>query len=205
MGLVTEATKGSPWHRAVLADLLFRVLGLPFFFHFLVPSVAAGVIFGRTTLGLPFCWFTAVNMAGAEIITNLHAFATIVTNHAGSDLWWFDCACPADGPEFYLRAILGSTAYDAGNFVVDYFHGYLNYQGEHHAFPDLSPLHYQRLHPRFKAVCSRYGVPYVQENFLIRTKKTADVCVGVAKHKVCKGLASEQPHLWKIQPSKKKQ
>lgn len=203
VGLIKEAAKGNSWHRAVLADLLLRVMALPFLFHFVLPSAFAGWIFGHSTFGLPFCWITAINLAGAELITNIHAFVTIVTNHAGSDLWWFDCPCPADTPEFYMRAILGSTAYDAGNDVVDYFHGYLNYQGEHHSFPDLSPLHYQRLHPRFMKVCKAYGVPYIKENIFIRTKKTADVMVGVAKHKVCKGFAVQQPKLWMIGKSKK--
>jgi len=163
---------------------------------FVALPVAAGLIFGRFCGSVPFCWVTLVNIIGAELVTNVHAFCTIVTNHAGSDLWWFDSACKADTAEFYLRAILGSTAYDAGSDIVDYFHGYLNYQGEHHAFPDLSPLHYQRLHPRFKAVCASYGVPYVQERVWIRVKKTVDIIVGTAKHKRLQGQAVDNPHSW---------
>lgn len=197
-GLLTEAVKGSPWHRALAADFIFRVMGPPFVLHFLALPCLTGLLFGGTGIcGLPFCWCSFANLIGAEAITNVHAFCTIVTNHAGSDLWWFDGCCKPDTPEFYLRAILGSTAYHAGSDLVDYFHGYLNYQAEHHAFPNLSPLHYQRLHPSFKRVCVAHGVPYVQEPVWQRVSKTADIIVGATKHKRLSGSAAEQPSLWR--------
>lgn len=194
--LLREAVKGNPWYRALAADFFLRVAGPPLLLHFVALPVAAGLVFGRFVGPVPLCWSALLNMVGAELVTNVHAFVTIVTNHAGSDLWWFDRACKADTAEFYLRAILGSTAYTAGSDIVDYWHGFLNYQGEHHAFPDLSPLHYQRLHPRFKEVCASFGVPYVQENVLVRTKKTVDVIVGVAKHKRLQGQAVDHPQAW---------
>merc|ERR550532_2587277 len=123
-------------------------------------------------------------------------YATIVTNHAGSDLWTFKDPCGADTPEFYLRSVLGSTAYSSGNDVIDYLHGYLNYQAEHHCFPDLSPLHYQRLHPHFKKICSAHSVPYVQEPVWKRVKKTMDVMVGRDRMPQISGQASDQPKLW---------
>merc|ERR1719401_1752908 len=194
-GLMREVVNGSPWHRTLAIDFFLRVMAPPFLMQFFALPVLAGLVRGGGGV-FPFCWLTLVNMVGAELVTNIHAFCTIVTNHAGADLWWFDGACKADSAEFYLRAVLGSTAYHAGSDLVDYFHGYLNYQGEHHAFPDLSPLHYQRLHPHFKRVCAEHGVPYVQEPVWFRVKKTADIIVGVAKHKRLEGQASKQPQLW---------
>eukprot|EP00747_Dinoflagellata_sp_TGD_P146234 gnl/TRDRNA2_/TRDRNA2_176672_c0_seq1.p1 gnl/TRDRNA2_/TRDRNA2_176672_c0~~gnl/TRDRNA2_/TRDRNA2_176672_c0_seq1.p1 ORF type:complete len:458 (-),score=71.86 gnl/TRDRNA2_/TRDRNA2_176672_c0_seq1:73-1380(-) len=192
-GLVIAISTGHPWYISLAKDFIFRVMSLPFLLNFIALPVAAGLY-----QGTGFCWYTFANMVGAEIVTNVHAFATIVTNHAGSDLWHFTGACQADSPEFILRAILGSTAYHAGNDIIDYFHGYLNYQGEHHSFPELSPLHYQRLHPHFKKICKSFGVPYIQEPFWCRLKKTADVMVGIAKHKRLVGKACDQPQLWNL-------
>lgn len=190
------------WYVALAVDLA-GVMAPPFLIHFvLIPSLAgvgAAVCDGH---GWQAALLTFVNLAGAEAITNLHAFCTIVTNHAGPDLWYFNSACKADSPEFYLRAVLASTGYHAGTDLIDYFHGYLNYQAEHHAFPDLTPLHYQRLHPVFKAVCAKHGVPYVQEPVWVRVKKTAEVIVGAGKHRELDGQASEQPELWTVAPSK---
>ena len=54
----------------------------------------------------------------------------------------------------------------------------MNYQIEHHVFPDVSMRAYQRVQPKVKALCAKYGVPYVQESVLTRFKKMLDVAVG---------------------------
>jgi linoleoyl-CoA desaturase len=38
--------------------------------------------------------------------------------------------------------------------------GGLNFQIEHHLFPGVSHVHYQRLAPRVASVCGEYGVRY---------------------------------------------
>jgi len=187
---------GSSWYRSLAFDLVFRVVGPVFFVLFMLVPFIAGLLSGSFWGEIPFCWYAFYNMAGAELVTNVHAFLTIVTNHSGKDLWHFTGGCKPDTAEFFLRAILGSADYPAGNDFIDYFHGYLNYQAEHHSFPALSPLHYQRLHPHFKKVCAEHGVPFVQENILVRTKKTVQVMVGLDKHKRLVGQAAEQPALW---------
>jgi len=155
------------------------------------------VVVGLLRTGSCFCFFTLLNLVGAELVDNVWSFATMATNHCGSDLWCFSTPCKAESPEFFLRAVLGSTAFPAGDEITDYVHGYVNYQPEHHAFPELSPLHYQRLHRRFKAVCFEHGVPYVQESVPARMKKTVDIMVGLAKLKpITDGQAVDQPEKW---------
>lgn len=88
----------------------------------------------------------------AEILTNLHSFSIIVPNHAGRDIYKFHTPVLARSDEFYLRAVIGSTNFhtgsdfgEPGSFMancVDFAHGWLNYQIEHHMFPDLSMLQY---------------------------------------------------------------
>ena len=39
-------------------------------------------------------------------------------------------------------------------------------------------LSYQKAAPEMRAICDKYGVPYVQQNVFRRLKKTADVMVG---------------------------
>mmetsp|Transcript_582 Transcript_582/g.1100 ORF Transcript_582/g.1100 Transcript_582/m.1100 type:complete len:115 (-) Transcript_582:88-432(-) len=57
-------------------------------------------------------------------------------------------------------------------------HGWLNYQVEHHVWPSLSALSYQKAAPRLKEICNRHGVPYVQESVWKRLQKTVDIMVG---------------------------
>jgi fatty acid desaturase len=119
-----------------------------------------------------------VNLIAADLLTNVHGFVTIVTNHAGEDIYTFKDEVKPKTGSFYVRQIVGSTNYDAGTDLVDFSHGWLNYQIEHHVWPDLSMLSYQRGAPKLKAICEQHGVPYVQENVFIRLKKTVDIMVG---------------------------
>jgi len=186
------------WHFLLTVDLVFRVMGPNLLVNLLVPTVGGVVTSVAGGDGWQVFNYALLNLAGAEVFTNVHAFSTIVTNHAGADLWHFKDSCLTDTAEFYLRAVLGSAAYHAGSDPVDYLHGFLNYQAEHHAFPALTPLHYQRLHPRFKAVCAKHGVPYIQEPVWVRVRKTVDVIVGDGVHKELKGQATEQPEFWSV-------
>ena len=122
-----------------------------------------------------------VNLILAEFLTNIHSFTTIVTNHAGEDLHTFDDAVKPKTGSFYVRQIIGSTNYATGTDPIDFAHGWLNYQIEHHVWPDLSMLQYQRGAPKLKAICEKHGVPYVQENVFERTRKTIDIMVGKTK------------------------
>jgi len=118
------------------------------------------------------------NLITAELMTNVHSFLTIVTNHAGEDLYTFDDAVKPRTSSFYVRQIVGSANYQCGSDAVDFAQGFLNYQVEHHVWPDLSMLQYQRGAPRLKALCEKYGVPYVQEYIWERTRKTLRIMVG---------------------------
>ena len=119
------------------------------------------------------------NLLMAEALTNLHAFIVIVPNHAGADLSRFP-APTSSRQEFYLRQILSSANYPCGDDWTDFLHGGLNYQIEHHLFPDLSMLQYRRCQPLVKALCARHGVPYVQESVWRRLRRTVAIMNGQA-------------------------
>jgi fatty acid desaturase len=122
-----------------------------------------------------------VNLILAELLTNTHAFITIVTNHAGEDMYSFDDAVKPKTPSFYVRQIVGSVNFATGTNAIDFWHGWLNYQIEHHVWPDLSMLQYRKAAPQLKAICAKYGVPYVQESVFERLRKTVDIMVGNTK------------------------
>jgi len=80
---------------------------------------------------------------GSEILTNIHSFAIVVPNHAGEDIYRFETPVKVKSDEFYLRVVIGSANFKTGLDANDFMHGWLNYQIEHHMFPDLSMLSYQ--------------------------------------------------------------
>jgi fatty acid desaturase len=127
--------------------------------------------------------FALVNSLLAELLTNVHSFLVIVPNHAGDDLYRFPT--PSRGRrDFYARQILGSANFRTGGDLNDFLHGFLNYQVEHHLWPDLPMRAYQRAQPEVKALCARHGVPYVQQSVWVRAWKTAQIMVGDASMKV---------------------
>lgn len=119
-----------------------------------------------------------INLVLAELLTNAHSFLMIVTNHAGDDLYRFTSKCEPRSEHFYLRQIVGSADFACGTEAVDFVHGYLNYQIEHHLFPSLSMLSYQKAQPLVKSLCAKHRIPYVQESVFTRLRKTMDIMVG---------------------------
>jgi fatty acid desaturase len=118
-----------------------------------------------------------LNSVGAEILTNLHTFLIITPNHAGDDLYRFE-APPADHADYLLRQVLGSANYRTGGDLNDFLHGFLNYQIEHHLWPDLSMRAYQEAQPEVQRLCEEHGIPYVQQSVFERAWKTVQVMVG---------------------------
>jgi fatty acid desaturase len=152
------------WTRCLLPYAAARFGLVPALFLPLGPVAAANVL---------------ANSVLAEVMTNVHTFLLIVPNHAGSDLYRFEGRV-RDRAEFCARQVIGSTNYRTGGDVLDFLQGFLNYQIEHHLWPDLPPRKYQEVQPRVAALCARHGLPYVQESVFRRAAKLVDVMVGKA-------------------------
>lgn len=168
-----------PKHWYSFTQLVLNVIGPYFVVRFVCLPVAFYYVspqYGVNALA---------NLVFSEILTNFHSFVMVVTNHCGSDVCRFTTPCDlSDKGDFYLRQITGSVNYTNGSDLVDYLHGYLNYQIEHHLFPDMTMRSYRKMAPKVQAICRKYGVMYVKENVLLRLKKTLDVFVGIASMKV---------------------
>lgn len=150
------------WLRSLLPHAAWRFGVIPSLFLPLGP-IAAGNVF--------------LNSLWAEIFTNIHAFLIIGPNHTGEDLYRFDEPVKSRN-EFYLRQIVGSANYHCGDEIGDWLQMWLNYQIEHHIWPDMTMLQYRKVQPKVKALCERMNIPYVQESVFTRAKKMVDVIVG---------------------------
>jgi fatty acid desaturase len=117
----------------------------------------------------------------AEFFANLHSFLVIVPNHSAEDIYMFSEPHKSTG-EFYLRQIMGSVNYCTGSDLIDASQGFLNYQVEHHLFPNLPLSQYQKMQPIVKDLCKKYNIEYRQENVFKRVKMTADLMVGKTKN-----------------------
>lgn len=135
-------------------------------------------------LFLPLGWTAVVNAliikVMAEYIANLHSFLVIVPNHSAGDIYQFSTPHKTQG-EFYLRQIMGSVNYKTGTDPIDFAHGWLNYQVEHHLFPNIPLSQYQKMQPIVKEVCKKHNLEYRQESVFKRVLMTADLMVGKTK------------------------
>ena len=158
-------------HVPQIRDLWLRSY-LPYFsFHFILIPAVFLVISQQAAL------FVLINKLLAEVITNFHSFLIIAPNHAGDDLHRYDFHYEGK-QEFYLTQVLTSVNYHTGTETKDYLQIWLNYQIEHHLFPDLPMLKYREVQPQVKALCAKHQIPYVQESVFLRFKKMIDISVG---------------------------
>jgi len=156
-------------------ELITKVIGPYFLCRFVLMPLPLAFI------NPAFYVNAVINLVLSDVVSNLHGFIVIVTNHAGSDLYRFETGCKPKSPTFYLRAITSSANFNTGGNVNDFMHGWLNYQIEHHCWPELSMLAYQKGQPKLKAICAKYGVPYVQENVFTRLRKTMSIALQFSK------------------------
>ncbi|GAX17054.1 hypothetical protein FisN_5Hh439 [Fistulifera solaris] len=163
-----------------LAEYFTVVFGPYFIMHFLVgpiPWYFLGEYLDGYT-GRQMFMTALTNLVLADVLSNMHAFLCVVTNHAGDDMYRFRNACRPYSGSFFLRQVLASANYDMGTDLIDFFHAYLNYQVEHHLWPSLSMKSYQLAAPEVQEICKKYGVPYTKHNVFWRLKKTVDIMVG---------------------------
>ncbi|GAB2492360.1 fatty acid desaturase family protein [Arenimonas alkanexedens] len=128
-------------------------------------------------LGMGAWLAVLVNSLLAEVVANVITFVTIAPNHTGDDIHRFDTG-PRSRGEFYLQQCAGSVNYPGGTDLQDYLQGYLNYQIEHHVWPDLPLLKYRQAAPELKAICRKHGVPYIEESVFKRFGRLWSIMMG---------------------------
>ncbi|MCW5835931.1 MAG: fatty acid desaturase [Labilithrix sp.] len=160
--------------RCYAPDTLVQFVALPALYAPLGPLAVASAL---------------VNSLGAEALANLHTFLVVGPNHSGDDLYRFDEPARSKA-EAAVRQVLGSVNYQTGSELVDYAHLYLNYQIEHHLFPDMPMARYRQIQPKVAALCAKHGIPYVQESVFARARKMLDVAVGKTSMKRARSVGS---------------
>jgi len=164
--------KGRPYSRLYRHGVLWLWAYLP---YVAINFALIPLLF--TPLGFWAVASAAINSFLADVFTSVHTFLVVGPNHTGDDLYRFEDP-PASRAEHYFRQVIGSTNYRVGGDVTDYLHLWLNYQIEHHLFPDIPMLRYREVQPKVKALCEKYGIPYVQEGVLRRFGKLLDITTG---------------------------
>ncbi len=157
--------------------------GLELWMEYLLPYIVIKfVLFPALFLpfGLHAVWTAFIVLILAEFFANLHSFLVIVPNHSAEDIYMFSEPHKSTG-EFYLRQIMGSVNYNTGSDWIDFLHGFLNYQVEHHLFPNMPLSYYQKMQPIVKEICKKHNLEYRQESVFKRIFMSIDLMVGKTK------------------------
>jgi len=161
----------------------FTKNGLELWKHYILPYGLAKFV-AIPMLLIPFGWsavgYMFLFMIISEVYANVHSFVVIVPNHSAEDIYQFSTPHKSQG-EYYLRQIMGSVNYNTGSDLIDYLHGFLNYQVEHHLFPDMPNSFYQKMQPIVKDICKKHNLEYRQESVFKRFVMTTDLMVGKTK------------------------
>jgi linoleoyl-CoA desaturase len=67
---------------------------------------------------------------------------------------------PADELSWARRQVESSVDFARGHGLITWYLGGLNYQIEHHLFPQIAHVHYPAIAPTVEAVCREFGVRY---------------------------------------------
>lgn len=153
------------WSESIIPYILIRFVLIPFLFY---------------PLGIEAVFIALYISLIGEIVANIHSFVVIVPNHSAEDIYRFETPFKTQG-EFYLRQIMGSVNYKTGTNPVDFAHGWLNYQIEHHLFPNLPLSQYQKMQPIVKEICKKHNIEYRQESVFKRLRMSIELMVGKTK------------------------
>ena len=110
-------------------------------------------------------WVLPVGMAFAFLGVQLALFglymgAVFAPNHKGMPI------VPKDAKIDFLRRQVLMSRNVKGGRVVDEFMGGLNYQIEHHLFPNMARPHLRRVQPIVREFCASRGIAYTETTML---------------------------------------
>ena len=123
---------------------------------------------------LPFAWywiiilFITMHFITGLILTTIFQTAHVVTT---SEYPLPDEKGTIEN-SWAVHQLFTTSDFAPGNKVLSWFIGGLNYQVEHHLFPNISHVHYPRISDLVKTTAQKYGLPYhVQPGFLNAVRK----------------------------------
>ena len=109
------------------------------------------VIFYFLPLGMAFA-FIGVQMA----VFGLYMGSTFAPNHKGMPF------LPRDSKVDFLRRQVLTSRNIRGGFAMDTFMGGLNYQIEHHLFPNMPRPHLRKAQELVREYCATHDIPYTE-------------------------------------------
>ena len=145
----------------LFAGVIFLARGKEVKYPVLEPIVVATAIAAYLALVftfLPF-WHGVLFIVVHRALTGLHLGSVFAPNHKGMPILTPDTQLD------HLRHQVLTSRNVMPNPVVDYMYGGLNYQIEHHLFPNMPRNRLKNARPVVRAFCADHGVMYHETGF----------------------------------------
>jgi delta11-fatty-acid desaturase len=111
---------------------------------------------------LPFVLFT--NFQKACLFSVVPYLVHSVLFMMNSQITHLHTPCMVHEKDWYKHQVLTATNHGMGDWFNFIFSGGLNYQIEHHIFPNINHCHHPYIHPIVKRICAKHGVEYKEFN-----------------------------------------
>ncbi len=124
-----------------------------FIYMMLIPLLVLDVSFWQWLLG-----FLTVHYVAGFVLAIIFQLAHVMEDT--------DFPMPEDGSlknQWAVHQLNTTLNFARTNKILSWFVGGLNFQVEHHLFPNISHVHYPKIAPIVEATAREFGLPYFQE------------------------------------------
>jgi fatty acid desaturase len=101
-------------------------------------------------------WAWVVTFLVGQVVAGLYLALAIAPNHKGMPTW------PTAEPLSFLGRQVLSSRNILPHPITDFVFGGLNYQIEHHLFPNMPRVHFGQARAIVKPFCRERGLPYAE-------------------------------------------
>jgi len=108
----------------------------------------------------PLWWKVLLGNHVAEVMRDVYSALSIFCGHVGDDIVDYPPGTRADCRGRWYEMQCASTQNFQVGYVLSVLCGGLDYQIEHHLFPQLPPERLRQIAPEVQAICEAHGVPY---------------------------------------------
>jgi len=152
-GLIPKEKYG----RHLIEIILYKVL---YYAYILVlPLVLMDIAWWQTVL-----FFLLMHFVSGVVLSTIFQLAHVMPHSAYPE-------ADKEGNlenEWAIHQLLTTTNFAPKSKIVSWFIGGLNYQIEHHLFPNICHVHYKKISSIVKETAKEYGIPYYEQKTVLK-------------------------------------
>ena len=141
------------------------------FWGFKAFFVLTFVVIPINTVGVTMwlCGFLTFGMVAGVVISIVFQLAHVVEETVYPEV---NEETGTTDDEWVIHQLKTTSNFSPTNLLVRWFTGGLNYQVEHHLFPNISHIHYPAISKIVEDLCKEYGVPYLTHKYFTGAVKS---------------------------------